>query len=168
MSGRCVGGGKRDTARAAARDVGVLFGISSMPNPPVGRLRARRVAEKTGPARRVRPEVFGMRHTRLAGGRISEWGSVTGTLATRVKPKPRGTETEPRAYLSPRPVRLTGPVRRGGDEGKIRVVEGAWIDLRWGGGEGWVAWGSRPFPGTIRGVIPAQAGISVGRTGTAN
>ncbi len=139
---RWVGGESGDTARAQPRCPIQDFRQDKSSGGPVAGSAA---TEKTEPARRVRPEVCFMRRKRLAGGRISEWGSVTGTLAARVKPKPRGAETEPRAYLSPRPVRLTGPVRRGGDAMNMRSVEVAWIDLRPICGEGWECWGLRSW-----------------------
>ena len=66
------------------------------------------MAEKTEPARRVRPEVFYMRRTRLAGGGISEQGSGQALLQPGVKPEPRGG-TAPTPTCPTHAVRRTGP-----------------------------------------------------------
>src|SRR5665213_1995880 len=50
----------------------------------------------------------------------------------------------------------------------MRWCGGAWIDLRGRGGEDWECLGPNRWTAKIHRVIPAQAGISVDRTGIAN
>jgi hypothetical protein len=80
-----------------------------------------------------------MRHTRLAGGRILEWGSVTGLLQPGLSPNLAGGRP-PRLPVQPTPsVVWARPCRL--DGGNIRRVETTWIS----------GWGARATgPGLLR------------------
>ena len=95
---------------------------------PVSRPPVARIAPRgTGPARRVRPEVFDMRPMRLAGGRISEWGSGPASHSCRaLSPNLAEPNGAPRLPVPPpRPCDRSRPSR--GDEGKIPDVENTLI-----------------------------------------